>query len=94
MEEEQTLRMRNLHRAIIKGIEGRSSLTEEDLRNLDIEQIEKIIDVKVVNPKKTPIVFEWELQERLGWQLLDLDFISEKEYEKREKDIDSAMRNL
>ena len=49
---------------------------------------------KLVNPKKSPITFEWELGERFGWQFHDLDFVSEKEYEKREADVDSAIRKL
>lgn len=64
--EEQTLKMRKLHKDIIRGIEKRSSLTEEDLQELTIGQIEKKINLKIANPKKTPITFEWELQERLA----------------------------
>ena len=89
-----TLKMRKLHRDIVRGIEKRSSLTEKDLNELDIEEIEKKIGVKLVNPKKSPITFEWELGERLGWQFLDMDFISEKEYEEREAEVDSALRKL
>ena len=88
------LKMRKLHRDIVRGIEKSSSLTEKDLDELDIGEIEKKIGVKLVNPKKLPITFEWELGERFGWQFHDLDFVSEKEYEKREADVDSAIRKL
>ena len=85
-EEPDILKMRKLHRDIVKGIEKRSSLTEKDLDELDIGVIEKKIGVKLVNPKKSPIIFEWELGERLEWEFLDMDFVSEKEYKKREAD--------
>ena len=87
-------KMRKLHRDIVKGIEKRSSLTEKDLNELDIEEIEKKIGIKIVNPKKSPITFGWELGERFGWQYLDMDFVSEKEYKKREADVDSAVKKL
>ena len=66
MNEEQIIRMKKLHKDIIRGIEKRSSSTQRDLRDLNIEEIEKKINMKIVNPKKTPIIFEWELQEKLA----------------------------
>ena len=87
-EELDISKMRKLHRDIVKGIEKRSSLTEKDLDELDIGEIEKKIGIKIVNPNKSPITFEWELGERLEWEFLDMDFVSEEEYKKREAEID------
>ena len=87
-EELDISKMRKLHKDIVRGIAKRSSLTEKDLDELDIGEIEKKIGVKLVNPKKSPITFEWELGERLEWEFLDMDFVSEEEYKKREAEID------
>ena len=46
------LKMRKLHRDIVRGIEKRSSLTEKDLDELDIEEIEKKIGVKTCQSKE------------------------------------------
>ena len=94
MQEKQTLKMRKLHKSIVEEIEKRSLLKEKDLHESDIGDVEKKIKVKLANPKKTPIVFEWELSEKFGWQFHDLEFISEEKYKKRERYVDSFLKDL
>jgi hypothetical protein len=66
VQEKQTLKMRKLHKSIVKEIEKRSLLKEKDLHEPDIGEVEKKIKVKLANPKKTPIVSEWELGEKFS----------------------------
>lgn len=94
VEEGQILKVRKLHMAIVDGIEKRSSLSKRDLFNSDMEDIEGKINIKIVNPKKSPIVFEWELGERLGWQFLEMEFVPEENYNKLEKEVNSSIKNL
>jgi len=74
---------------LLESISNFTDLSKTDIRNLDIEDIEKHIGV---NPKPSKVFFNWENAEKEGWQ--NLKFVDENEFIKREKRMDKELRQL
>lgn len=74
---------------LLESISNITDLSKTDIRNLDIEDIEKHIGV---NPKLSKVFFNWENAEKEGWQ--NLRFVDENEFTKRENRMDKELRQL
>ena len=88
MEEEES-RHKRLDRELIEAIVARTALISVDqIKAWDIERIEEVLGIKAVAPKT---YFAWELGEKEGWQTYPYNFVSRKEFEKRERRLDKLM---
>jgi hypothetical protein len=71
------------------SISSSTGLSKEDIRLKNIEDIEKHVGIQ---PKKHEFFFMWEKGEKDGWQT-SLKFINEREFEKREKEMEKELKN-
>ena len=79
----------NIDNNLLESISSITKLKKIDIRNWDIEDIEKHIGV---NPKPSKVFFNWENAEKDGWQ--NLKFVDENEFTKREKRMDKKLKQL
>lgn len=75
-----------MDRQLLISIARHTGLTENDVRTLDIEDIEKKVGIKA---KAKRIHFSWENVEKEGWQ--NLRFIDEEKLKKREMQMDREL---
>lgn len=75
---------------LIDAIAAKTSLSIEEIKNLDMEEIEKKLDIKARAPK---IYFAWEEGEKRGLQLLPYKFVPKEVIDKRERQMDMVLKN-
>ena len=90
MEKEGELTLKSLNAELIDAIVAKTSLSAEEIKNWDIEKIEKKLDIRAKAPK---MYFAWEEGEKLGLQLSPYKFVPEEVFEKRERRMDALLRN-
>ena len=75
---------------LIDAIAAKTSLSAEEIKNLDMGEIEKKLDIKACAPK---IYFAWEEGEKMGLQLLPYKFVPKEVIDKRERQMDMVLKN-
>lgn len=90
MGKERELTIESLNVELIDAIAAKTSLSADEIKNLDIEKIEKKLDLKARAPK---IYFAWEEGEKKGLQLLPYKFVPKEIIDKRERQMDMVLKN-
>lgn len=90
MGKEKELTIESLNVELIDAIAAKTSLSIEEIKNLDMEEIEKKLDIKARAPK---IYFAWEEGEKRGLQLLPYKFVPKEVIDKRERQMDMVLKN-
>lgn len=91
MGEEKELTIDSLTAELIDAIVARSNLSPSDVKNLDIEKIERKLGIKAKIAKK---YFAWEEGEKMGMQLAPYKFVPKKVLDKREQRMDVILRKM
>lgn len=84
------LTSKSLNAELIDAIAARTPLSADEIKNLDIEEIEKRLDIKARAPRT---YFAWEKGEKLGLQLSPYKFVSKEVIDKRERRMDTLLMN-
>lgn len=79
-------KLRDIDKRLLILIAKRTNLNQDDIRNLDIEHIEKKVGIE---PKPKKNYFNWEDGEKDGWQ--NLTFVRENTLNKRELRMDKEL---
>jgi hypothetical protein len=90
MGKERELTIESLNVKLIDAIAAETSLSIEEIRNLDMEEIEKKLDIKARAPKS---YFAWEEGEKMGLQLSPYKFVPKEVIDKRERQMDMILKN-
>ncbi|CAD6492814.1 MAG: hypothetical protein DIAAKJNI_00394 [Candidatus Argoarchaeum ethanivorans] len=81
-------KLEEVDNVLLDAISHRTNLNKNEIKTLDMEEIEKKLKIRAKPPK---IHFEWELAEKMGWQLTQTKFTSEEELNRREKMVDTLI---
>ncbi|MBC8521411.1 MAG: hypothetical protein H8D26_05410 [Methanomicrobia archaeon] len=84
------LTLKSLNAELIDAVAARTSLSADEIKNWDIEKIEKKIGIKPHAPKTS---FAWEEGEKIGLQLLPYKFVPKEVLDKRERRMDALLKN-
>jgi hypothetical protein len=84
------LTLKSLNAELIDGIVAKTSLSADEIKNWDIEKIEKEIGIKAQEPK---VYFTWEGGKKLGLQLSPYKFVPKEVFQKRDRRMDTLLRN-
>ena len=90
MGKERELTIESLNVKLIDAIAAETSLSAEEIKNLDMEEIEKRLDIKARAPKT---YFAWEEGEKMGLQLSPYKFVPKEVIDKRERKMDMFLKN-
>ena len=90
MERKGELTLKTLNAELIDAIVAKTSLSADEIKNWDIEKIEKKLGIKAQAPK---IYIAWEEGEKLGLQLSPYKFVPKEVFEKRDRRMDALLRN-
>ena len=90
MEKKGELTLKSLNAELIDAIVAKTSLSADEIKNWDIEKIEKKLGIRAQAPK---MYFAWEKGEKLGLQLSPYKFVPKEVFEKRERRMDALLRN-
>ena len=82
MGKERELTIESLNVELIDAIAAKTSLSVEEIKNLDMEEIEKKLDIKARAPK---IYCSWEEGKKMGLKLLPYKFVPKEVIDKRER---------
>ena len=77
-----------LDKKIIQNITKHTNLTSEQIKVKSLRELENINNIKA---KPIKIYFKWEAGEKIGWQTSDYKFITDSEYEKRERRLNRLL---
>ena len=86
---EQKAQTKKLSAALHHSITSRTKLTEDEVDNLDIGDIERKVGIK---PFASRTYFSWEIAEKDGWQ--NSKFVGEDELERREQRVSSDLAKI
>lgn len=90
MGKEKELTIESLNVKLIDAIVAKTSLSVEEIKSLDIEEIEKKLDIKARAPNS---YFAWEEGEKMGLQILPYKFVPKEAIDKRERQMDMVLKN-
>ena len=90
MGKEKELTIESLNVELVDAIAAKTSLSVEEIKSLDIEEIEKRLDIKARAPKT---YFAWEEGEKMGLQILPYKFVPKEVIDKRECQMDMVLKN-
>lgn len=79
-------KLKDTDERLLRLIARHTNLTKDDIKTLDIENIEKRAGIKAKAKKN---YFNWEDEEKDGWQ--NLKFVSESKLNKRELRMDKEL---
>ena len=80
--------MEELDKKIVQHISKRTNLKVSDIRKKTLREIEIEQKIQSKPPKN---YFKWEAGEKTGWQTQNRIFVTEKQYEKREKRLNNLL---
>jgi len=81
----------NINEKLLAEISSQTGLSQEYIKNRDIEEIEKSAGI-IIRPPKT--YFAWELGGYGAWPDPNYKFISPKILEKQERKIDKELKKM
>ena len=77
-----------LNKKITEQILKHSTLSLEEIQRDTLRDIE---DKQMIKAKQPKIYFKWEAGEKVGWQIHSYKFVTDKEYDKREKRLERLL---
>ncbi|MCD6206945.1 MAG: hypothetical protein J7J06_03015 [Methanosarcinales archaeon] len=81
-------KLKDVNKYLVDMIAARTHLDRSQIENLDIEEVERELNIKTAVPK---IYSGWGRGEKVGWQVSPYNFVSKKDLDKRERRLGSIL---